>query len=445
VAVLHIDEQALWCGLSVEQGAATTDKGASTEDSEESEESVAQARAERLAWLETALAGAGWTAAGGTQCFVVGLEDIFGLASGDVCLSRVFPGQQQNGGDSESGGSTGSEPAETRLAWRRQLREVLFDVALTNTAREDLLASFRHTLIVAAAARVGADAVLLGSSATRSGAEIVANVCKGRGFSVSHDVAAAASVPTFAAPRAQEGDRAIDPDNGKILLLRPLAEILATELAVYHRWARLQSLSPVEFRTLGLATSTTGGRVHPRVARLGRISNGTESRQFSINSCAEALVQRLQRQQYQTVHTLTGSSSKLLRPENAGNALLSCVLCAAPLDPQTDMLRPTCFSCARTLSDCAPDDDTPAALESAAAGDIASRAGRFPGAFPAVFAERARRKGGAPPGLIAEFLLESGSESETETETESEAEKDDGDDNSAMAAAPQEPRGRVSW
>ncbi len=132
--------------------------------------------------------------------------------------------------------------------------------SVTNTAKEDLLAYLRTTLLAYYAKREGYitcdcihsfhdrfDKVLLGSSASRLAVQLISLTCKGRGFSLPDELAA------------------IETKFNDVSFLRPMRDFLGKEIAIYNRYKKIEPLivpsldtmAPLKFSIDHLSESTS--------------------------------------------------------------------------------------------------------------------------------------------------------------------------------------------
>eukprot|EP01116_Phalansterium_solitarium_P023190 TRINITY_DN7993_c0_g1_i1.p1 TRINITY_DN7993_c0_g1~~TRINITY_DN7993_c0_g1_i1.p1 ORF type:complete len:462 (+),score=68.78 TRINITY_DN7993_c0_g1_i1:57-1442(+) len=157
----------------------------------------------------------------------------------------------------------------------------------SNTSKEDAVEHLRTQLLLAAAKRLRADKLVLGSCATRLATTLISSTSKGRGFNVPQEVAGMSSV---------DG----------VMVCRPLHEFLANEIAVFNRHKGLEA---VFLPTLATAAQP----------------------KFSINHLTEGFVNQLQLEYSHTVPTLLRSGSKLSTPDAAVAAGLQCCVCSCLL------------------------------------------------------------------------------------------------------------------
>uniref|UniRef100_A0A8C4Q1G3 Uncharacterized protein n=1 Tax=Eptatretus burgeri TaxID=7764 RepID=A0A8C4Q1G3_EPTBU len=103
--------------------------------------------------------------------------------------------------------------------------QALMDSVKTLTAKEDLLYSLRHRLLVHVARRAGYTKVLLGESCSRIAIRLLSNVLLGRGATLARDTGFC------------------DDRYGDVSLLRPMREHMAKEIAYYNHVFKVSTVT----------------------------------------------------------------------------------------------------------------------------------------------------------------------------------------------------------
>eukprot|EP01114_Cavostelium_apophysatum_P007037 TRINITY_DN1871_c0_g3_i1.p2 TRINITY_DN1871_c0_g3~~TRINITY_DN1871_c0_g3_i1.p2 ORF type:complete len:443 (+),score=113.31 TRINITY_DN1871_c0_g3_i1:224-1552(+) len=207
-------------------------------------------------------------------CTILPLEAIFSIKNDEDIKSLT------NSASRESG--FGTHTAELKK---------LFDVTKTNSSKEDILSQLLQRMLCYAAESLGFEKVILGTTGSRMATQLIASTCKGRGFSLSEQMA------TF--------DKRSD--GGRISFIRPMRELLAKDIAIFNRF---KNLEPVVVTALDTKSNP----------------------KFSIDHLAEAFLEGLQSDFPHTTHTLLRSGGKLTQPPSASNSR-RCAMCFGFLSP----------------------------------------------------------------------------------------------------------------
>ncbi|OZJ02183.1 hypothetical protein BZG36_04321 [Bifiguratus adelaidae] len=172
---------------------------------------------------------------------------------------------------------------------KEKLRQ-LFAQAGSLTAKEDLLWHIKMHLLVKAAQKLGCTRLILGDSATRIAIKVISFTAKGRGYSLPLEIG---------------GDiHGLYPN---LVILRPLKDMLAKEIAIYdHSQGLLNSLVPAtNFSTMAPPTA-------------------------SIDRATEEFIVGLDRDFPSTVSTIVRTASKL-KLASSMNGQSRCALCHMPI------------------------------------------------------------------------------------------------------------------
>uniref|UniRef100_UPI00358E7C40 cytoplasmic tRNA 2-thiolation protein 2 n=1 Tax=Myxine glutinosa TaxID=7769 RepID=UPI00358E7C40 len=167
--------------------------------------------------------------------------------------------------------------------------QALMDSVKTLTAKEDLLYSLRHRLLVHLARCAGYTKVLLGESCSRIAVRLLSNVLLGRGATLARDTGFC------------------DDRYGDVSLLRPMREHMAKEIAFYNH---VYKVSTVMMPSLDTKTGD------------------------SINRVTEDFVNDLQAQFPSTTSTVFRTGDKLALDDSKAGAD-RCTLCYCFLDTIT--------------------------------------------------------------------------------------------------------------
>nr|XP_023646536.1 cytoplasmic tRNA 2-thiolation protein 2 isoform X1 [Paramormyrops kingsleyae] len=178
-----------------------------------------------------------------------------------------------------------------------QALEMLFSSVRTLTAREDLLMTLRHHLIVHTARTQSYAKVMMGDSCSRLAVKLLGNIALGRGASLATDTGFS------------------DPRHGDIMLVRPMRDYTSKEIAFYNRMFGVASVFIPSLDT-------------------------KVSEKASIQHLTESFVTRLQTDFPSTVSTIYRTSEKLQTacgPQDRDAGLTArCLLCMCPLDTTSD-------------------------------------------------------------------------------------------------------------
>ncbi|KAG7214364.1 hypothetical protein INR49_023075 [Caranx melampygus] len=173
-----------------------------------------------------------------------------------------------------------------------QLLQQLISSAKTLTARQDLLSTLRHHLLVHTARTEGYSKVMLGDNCTRVAVKLLTSISLGRGAQLAQDTGFS------------------DSRYGDIILVRPMRDYSAKEIAYYNHMFRVPSVF-----IPGLDTKTTD--------------------KASIQRLTESFVTKLQADFPSTVSTIYRTSEKLQTAcKNSSTAEQAdrCLLCMCALD-----------------------------------------------------------------------------------------------------------------
>ncbi|NXY91530.1 CTU2 protein, partial [Alcedo cyanopectus] len=158
---------------------------------------------------------------------------------------RQERGGDKDGGTSQPGTSTQDVPAATPcLPTAASTQELLqlFDVVETSTAREELLLMLRTHLILQTARTKGYSKVMTGESCTRVAVKLMTNLALGRGAFLAVDTGF------------------IDERHGDVMVVRPMREYMAKEIAFYNHY--------YDVPTLIVPPLSTKRRENPSIHRL---------------------------------------------------------------------------------------------------------------------------------------------------------------------------------
>ncbi|KAG7999860.1 Cytoplasmic tRNA 2-thiolation protein 2 [Nibea albiflora] len=171
-----------------------------------------------------------------------------------------------------------------------QSLQQLIASAKTLTAREDLLSTLRHHVLVYTARTEGYSKVMLGDNCTRLAVKLLTSISLGRGAQLAQDTGFS------------------DSRYGDIILVRPMRDYSAKEIAYYNRMFTVPSVF-----IPGLDTMTTD--------------------KASIQRLTESFVTKLQAGFPSTVSTIYRTSEKLQTVcRSSSTADLRCLLCMCALD-----------------------------------------------------------------------------------------------------------------
>lgn len=242
----------------------------------------------------------------GFPFLVVPLEQVLDLPSSVVAVAAAAPSERAAGaykaavGHSIQSDAVGCQTPldreETPLAdvpeSRTLLLQQLIGSAKTLTAREDLLNTLRQHLLVHTARTEGYTKVMLGDSCTRLAVKLLTSISLGRGAQLAQDTGFS------------------DSRYGDIMLVRPMRDYSAKEIAYYNRMFSVPSVFMP-----GLDTKTTD--------------------KSSIQRLTESFVTKLQADFPSTVSAIYRTSEKL---QTAGQSSSTadpcdrCLLCMCALD-----------------------------------------------------------------------------------------------------------------
>nr|XP_040034807.1 cytoplasmic tRNA 2-thiolation protein 2 [Gasterosteus aculeatus aculeatus] len=182
-------------------------------------------------------------------------------------------------------------PADVQESRTRSLQQ-LIGSAKTLTAREDLLSTLRQHLLVHTARSEGYSKVMLGDNCTRLAIKLLTSISLGRGAQLAQDTGFS------------------DSRYGDILLVRPMRDYSAKEIAYYNRLFGVPSVF-----IPGLETKATD--------------------KSSIQRLTESFVTKLQADFPSTVSTIYRTSEKLqtaCRSSSTADLCDRCLLCMCALD-----------------------------------------------------------------------------------------------------------------
>ena len=169
----------------------------------------------------------------------------------------------------------------------------LFDAMASMTAKEDLLRTLRHQLLLTTAIKEGYSKVMLAECATRISIRLLSDISQGRGGDVPCDTGFS------------------DDRHGDVIFIRPMREFMTKEIALYNFFNNVET---VPIMTLGTMTHSHA----------------------SIDRLTEEFVTGLQADFPFTVSTIFRTGDKLSLKES-GDDVTACALCGVPmtLDPST--------------------------------------------------------------------------------------------------------------
>lgn len=154
-----------------------------------------------------------------------------------------------------------------------------------------MLASLQRSLIshlvLAHARALNAEVLLLGETGTRTAVRILAGMSEGRGDSVGEEVAAeyVSRLRTGAGPGPGDEEQDKEDDDGRpVLVVRPLAQAVAKEVAFYNREMQVESVVVVDRETSvrpqgepGAVSTTPGGEVSAKTRSIPGLVEGESS------------------------------------------------------------------------------------------------------------------------------------------------------------------------
>ncbi|XP_037321767.2 cytoplasmic tRNA 2-thiolation protein 2 isoform X1 [Pungitius pungitius] len=242
----------------------------------------------------------------GLPFIMVPLEQVLDLPSSALTAAAPSPREPAAGAykaavddfvRSDAGGCRSSlEPQQTALAdvpaSRTHLLQQLIGSAQTLTAREDLLSTLRQHLLVHTARTEGYSKVMLGDNCTRLAIKLLTSISLGRGAQLAQDTGFS------------------DSRYGDVLLVRPMRDYSAKEIAYYNRLFSVPSVF-----IPSLETKTTD--------------------KSSIQRLTESFVTKLQADFPSTVSTIYRTSEKLqtaCRSSSKADVCDRCLLCMCALD-----------------------------------------------------------------------------------------------------------------
>ncbi|XP_056291840.1 cytoplasmic tRNA 2-thiolation protein 2 isoform X2 [Pseudoliparis swirei] len=196
---------------------------------------------------------------------------------------------QSDGVESQTPPEWEEAPAADVPESRTQLLQQLIGSAKTLTAREDLLNTLRQHLLVHTARTEGYSKVMLGDSCTRLAVKLLTSISLGRGAQLAQDTGFS------------------DSRYGDVVLVRPMRDYSAKEIAYYNRMFSVPSVF-----IPGLDTKT--------------------SNKSSIQRLTESFVIKLQADFPSTVSAIYRTSEKLQAPCTGASAADRCLLCMCVLD-----------------------------------------------------------------------------------------------------------------
>ncbi|KAM8859952.1 cytoplasmic tRNA 2-thiolation protein 2 isoform 2-T2 [Spinachia spinachia] len=198
------------------------------------------------------------------------------------------------------GCQTSLEPEQRVLAdvqeSRTHLLQHLIGSAKTLTAREDLLSTLRQHLLVHTARAEGYSKVMLGDNCTRLAIKLLTSISLGRGAQLAQDTGF------------------LDSRYGDILLVRPMRDYSAKEIAYYNRLFSVPSVFIPSMETKTMDKS-------------------------SIQRLTESFVTKLQADFPSTVSTIYRTSEKLqtaCRSSSTADLCDRCLLCMCALDTASE-------------------------------------------------------------------------------------------------------------
>ncbi|XP_035273354.1 cytoplasmic tRNA 2-thiolation protein 2 [Anguilla anguilla] len=175
--------------------------------------------------------------------------------------------------------------------------ERLFSSMRTLTAKEDMLQTLRHHLLVHTARTQGYTKVMMGDSCSRLAVKLLSNIAQGRGATLATDTGFS------------------DPRHGDVIIVRPMRDYSSKEIAFYNKMFGVPSVF-----VPGLDTKA--------------------SDKASIQLLTESFVTKLQADFPSTVSTIYRTSEKLraARPsQNAGSETSAkCLLCVCAVDTKAE-------------------------------------------------------------------------------------------------------------
>ncbi|XP_061101143.1 LOW QUALITY PROTEIN: cytoplasmic tRNA 2-thiolation protein 2 [Conger conger] len=192
-------------------------------------------------------------------------------------------------------GTPQNGPARLGLGRSEDLGRLLSSVR-TLTAKEDMLQTLRHHLMVHTARTHGYSKVMMGDSCSRLAVKLLSNIAQGRGATLATDTGFS------------------DPRYGDVVIIRPMRDYSSKEIAFYNKMFGVPSVF-----VPGLDTKA--------------------SDKASIPLLTESFVTKLQTDFPSTVSTIYRTSEKLRTvcpSQNAGSeASAKCLLCVCALDTKT--------------------------------------------------------------------------------------------------------------
>lgn len=199
----------------------------------------------------------------GFPFYLARLEDVFSMENGE-----------------------GGEGAHDACADGESKLKSLFESVSSLTAKEDLLKSLRHHVILGIARKEGYTKVMHGDCATRLSVRLLSNISQGRGGALPYDTGF--------------GDKR----HGDVMFIRPMREFMAKEIGLYNFFNKIEQV---------------------RIPALGTMATS----HASIDRLTEGFVCNLQASFPFTVSTIFRTGDKLLAQETSDNAP-QCSLCGVP-------------------------------------------------------------------------------------------------------------------
>ncbi|KAJ8247332.1 hypothetical protein GJAV_G00245090 [Gymnothorax javanicus] len=179
----------------------------------------------------------------------------------------------------------------------REQLQALFSSVRSLTAKEDMVRTLRHHLIVHTARTHGYSKVMMGDSCSRLAVKLLSNIAQGRGATLATDTGFS------------------DPRFGDIIIVRPMRDYSSKEIAFYNKMFGVPSAF-----VPGLDTKAPD--------------------KASIQRLTESFVTKLQTDFPSTVSTIYRTSEKLRTicpPQNAdSDTSAKCLLCLCALDTQVE-------------------------------------------------------------------------------------------------------------
>ncbi|BGP58347.1 Cytoplasmic tRNA 2-thiolation protein 2 [Rhodotorula sphaerocarpa] len=286
------------------------------------------------------------------------LEDVFAPSDSDSTLPVSIASP-----DLPLPAARGTDPPPPRPSRspRDRLRAFLSLAVHTPTALASLQRSLISDLVLAHARALDAEVLLLGETGTRTAVRILAGMSEGRGDSVGEEVAAeyVSRLGTGAGPGPgdEEQEQEQEDDDGRpVLVVRPLAQVVAKEVAFYNREMQVESVVVVNRETSvrpqgepGAVSTAPGGEVSAKTRSIpGLVEDFVLTLDADFPSTVPTVVRTAHKLGLRSSHATflalareaeaSGPAGDAASDTEGGERTL-CPLCGLPARPRADEWR----------------------------------------------------------------------------------------------------------